>query len=149
AVALSVPGGSPVSVPANVTVPGGSSTVNFTMTTSGVTTNTPVTLTANLRGTIKTFTVTVTPPQIVGHVTLGEFGGSTAGMPISIQVRNPGSSTVLDTIAGTLDASGNFSVGTTRVGTFDVAVKASHWLRNLQSNVAFGSLGATGVSLTL
>jgi len=148
-VSLSVPGGSPATVPATLTVPGGSNTVNFTMTTSSVASNTNVTVTAILRGTTKTATVTLTPRQIQGHVNLGNWSGAIAGTPITIEVRTAGTTTVLDTINTTLDASGNFSVGTTRTGTFDVAIKASHWLKRNTASVSFGTTGASGINASL
>jgi hypothetical protein len=87
--------------------------------------------------------------QISGTVSLGNFAGPVAGTQVTVEVRNPGSSVVLDSYTATLDATGAFSVGTTRTGTYDVAIKASHWLRKAVRNVVFGANGASGVNATL
>jgi hypothetical protein len=83
-----------------------------------------------------------------GHVNLGDYGGPVAGQSVTIEVRNPGTPTVVKSYATTLDASGNFAVTTTLFGNYDVAVKASHWLRKL-AHVTFDRSGASSVSVTL
>ncbi len=60
-VTLSVPAGSPASVPASVTVPAGSAGVAFTVTTSSVSSSTPVTVTGTAGGVTRTAVLTVTP----------------------------------------------------------------------------------------
>lgn len=93
--------------------------------------------------------VIVVPGTISGTVTLGNYVGTVAGQTISIEVRSPGSITALDTYSTTLDSSGHFSVDTTRVGTFDVAIKASHWLRKVSGSVTFDATGANGIAVSL
>jgi len=93
--------------------------------------------------------VTIQQPQITGTVTLQNWLATRAGQPVTIEVRTAGTTTVLDTINTTLDASGNFSVNTSRTGTYDVAIKGSHWLKGLQTGVTFSSTGASGVNLSL
>jgi hypothetical protein len=137
------------SVPASVTVPGGASSVNYTITTSTVTADTSVNITATLRGVNKVGSTTVLAPRLSGHVTLGDFTGTVAGQQVTILVRNPGTTTTLDSYTTSLDASGNFSVITSRIGTFDVAIKGAHWLRKVVANVTFNAQGAAGVSPTL
>ncbi len=150
AVTLSVPGGSPASVPATVTVPNGATSVGFTLNSTPVTSDTAVTMTATLRTGTKTTSVTVLRPQVSGHVTLNDYLASPAGVPISVQIRQAGTQTVLATINTTLDASGNYTVPTTvGAGTYDVAIKASHWLRKKVANVVLGTTGSVGVNATL
>ncbi|HTQ09558.1 MAG TPA: PQQ-dependent sugar dehydrogenase, partial [Fimbriimonadaceae bacterium] len=72
-----------------------------------------------------------TTMTITGHVTLQQWLGPVAGQQITIGVRRPGSTTNLDTYTTTLDALGDFSVTTNRIGHYDVAIKASHWLRKV------------------
>lgn len=136
------------SVPATVTVPGGASTVNYPVTTTTVGADTSVTITATLRGVVKTGSTTVLAPRLSGTVTLGDLSVSPAGQQVTVEVRNVGSTTPLDSYTATLDASGAFTVITTRTGTFDVAVKGSHWLRKVTSAVSFTNPGAT-FSVTL
>jgi len=87
------------------------------------------------------------PATITGHVDLGEFGGAVSGTPLTLKVLQNGN--VLDTVNATLDANGNFSVQTTRVGTYDVQVKASHWLSSTQTSVTFTGSGASGLAYSL
>lgn len=84
-----------------------------------------------------------------GHVTLGNYSGAVAGRPTTVEVRMPGSTTALDTYSTNLDLSGSFSVATSRIGHFDVAIKSSHWLRKVTPSLSFGSGGAAGVSVSL
>lgn len=87
--------------------------------------------------------------NLSGHVTLGDFVGPVAGRQIRIEVRAPGTTTVLDSYTTTLDATGGFTVSTNRIGYYDVAIKSSHWLRAVVGNVAFGSGGANGLNVSL
>jgi hypothetical protein len=138
------------SVPATVTVPGGATSANYTITTSAVTSSTPVQITASLRGVNKPATTTVVPAgQLSGTVTLGGFTVSPAGRQVTIEIRNVGSTSPLQTAVVTLDGSGHFAMATSLVGTFDVAVKSSHWLRKRVANVTFTAAGASGVNATL
>jgi hypothetical protein len=51
-------------VPSSVTVPGGTTSVNFTINTSAVTASTPVTISASYGGVTRTATLTVTPSPL-------------------------------------------------------------------------------------
>jgi len=88
-------------------------------------------------------------PQLSGTIALGNLAGTAEGQPITVQVRLPGTTSVIDSYRTTLDAEGRFSVDTVRVGTYDVAIKASHWLRKVVRNVPFGPSGAGGVDAQL
>lgn len=87
---------------------------------------------------------------ITGTVTLQNFNGSIGGMPVTIELRSAGSSTPLETHSVQLDGSGNF-IFTTNLqhGTYDIAIKASHWLRKTVSNQSVGIFGASGVNASL
>lgn len=138
-------------VPATVTVPGGSATVNYSVTTQTVGSNTPITITASLRGVTRQANTTLVPAaaQVSGTVTLGDYTGTVAGRQVSVEIRNVGSSTVVQTGTATLNASGQYSITTSLNGNFDVFIKSSHWLRKVVSNVSITSSGATGVNATL
>ena len=75
--------GSPAFVPVNITIPAGATTGTFPVTTNYVSTATKGTITAFLNGSIKTTTITVTPPPTLLSVsvsaqTFGE-GGTALG----------------------------------------------------------------------
>lgn len=84
-----------------------------------------------------------------GHATLGDFTGVVSGRTVTVEVRTPGTTTVLDTYTRPLDASGNFTVNISRIGYYDVAVKSSHWLRRVIPSKSFDSGGANGISISL
>jgi hypothetical protein len=80
---------------------------------------------------------------------LDQYTGVVAGQTVTVEVRAPGSTTVLDTYTATLDLDGKFAVPTTRIGTFDVAIKTAHWLKHAIRNVGLGPTGASGLDFTL
>lgn len=87
---------------------------------------------------------------ISGTVALQNFSASTAGMSVTIEIRQPGSTTPLDTEIVPLDANGNFSTSTSVApGTYDIAVKTSHWLRQRLANQTITTAGAIGLSYSL
>ena len=89
------------------------------------------------------YMLTGTPSQLSGTVTLGDYVGSAQSQIVTIQVRNHGSTTPLDTYTAALDSTGHYSVTTVRSGTYDVSIQGAHWLRRVIPNVAFGSAGET------
>jgi len=86
---------------------------------------------------------------VSGNITLGSFSGTVSGTPVVFQLRTPGTSTVVATFNATLGTAGAFSFPSTLSGTYDVACKASHWLRERLSNVVIGTSGVSGLALTL
>jgi hypothetical protein len=98
-----------------------------------------------------TFAILWTPAyKVSGHVTLGDWAVSPAGVTVNIEVRTPNTLTVLESHAVVLDANGNYSFNTALpAGTYDVAAKASHWLRQTLQDVEFGFSGASGVDFSL
>jgi len=94
--------------------------------------------------------VLLTPVQpVAGTVALRNYAASAvAGTLATVDLRSPGSTTPLDSHVVALDSGGNFSFTTALpAGTYDVAVKASHWLRRTQHNVVVGSGGSLSFSL--
>ena len=73
-----------------------------------------------------------------GQVTLNDFtSGDPATIPVYVEIRAPGSTTALETHPVTLAADGTFSFDTAlAAGTYDISVKASHWLRKTLGSVA-------------
>lgn len=66
---------------------------------------------------------------IVGTVELQEYDGDKTLVPVTIEVREPGSTDALETHAVNLDSEGRYSFETLLRGTYDLSAKASHWLR--------------------
>lgn len=73
-----------------------------------------------------------------GVVELQDWEASTNGIPVVVEIRDSTGSTVLETRNTTLDANGEFNVGTTTRGDVTVAVKAPKWLNAFNNNMTFG-----------
>jgi hypothetical protein len=68
-------------------------------------------------------------------VDLQDYSADPTDTSVTIEIRNPGSTTPLETHIVLLD--GNlYAFGTTLEGTYDLAAKASHWLRHTRSSIA-------------
>ena len=72
---------------------------------------------------------------VEGTVTLQDFKGDPSRVPVTIEIRKPGTTTVVQTQTIRLKMDGTFQFCTTLAGTYDIAVKASHWLRKRIANV--------------
>jgi hypothetical protein len=98
-----------------------------------------------------TVSVVATASKIVsGHVTLQNFSVSPAGVNVTVEIRPVGSTTPLDTQVVPLDADGNFQMNTSVAdGTYDIAIKASHWLRSTHGSQVVAGTGLSGLSYSL
>lgn len=90
----------------------------------------------------------IQPGAIHGNVQLQDWLGAVGGTPIVIQVRDT-NGTVLETLNAVLDADGNFETNTTKRGTLDIVVKASHWLAKKLPNVEMTDFGSYGLAWSL
>jgi hypothetical protein len=97
----------------------------------------------------RAFTIPSPAHAVSGSVTLQNFLATPVGVPVTIVVRSPGSTTAIETHVVNLGAGGSFSFETTLVGTFDIAVKGSHWLRKRLQGVSIGSGGVSGLAFSL
>jgi hypothetical protein len=84
---------------------------------------------------------------VQAKVTLGEYAGS--AQPITLELRNPGSTTDISTVTLTPDGSGNVTWLLNQTGTYDIAFKASHWLKKVLHNVVLPNAGTANVNVTL
>jgi hypothetical protein len=85
-----------------------------------------------------------------GSVSLQNFTGAAATIPVEVEIYAAGTQNVLDSGNAILDANGQFVFATQLgSGTFDIRVKATHWLKKLVSSVVFSSSGASGVNFVL
>jgi hypothetical protein len=69
-----------------------------------------------------------------------------AGLAAEIEFRTPGTTDVVYAYPIVLEADGSYDAGNVASGTFDVAVKFSHWLRQVRPSVTFD--GAETVDFT-
>ncbi|MCS6831007.1 MAG: hypothetical protein NZ749_10235 [bacterium] len=75
---------------------------------------------------------------ISGKVELGDYGGNITTVPITVQLRRAGSTTPIRTVVLNLTSAGSYALPDVPDGNYDLAFKASHWLRKVVRNV-FGS----------
>lgn len=89
------------------------------------------------------FTAEVPNPAafVSGTVTLeGQLAAAVAGTKVTLDLRTPGTTTVIKTVALTLDAAGAYYLDPqVQTGTYDLAFKGSHWLRKIVPNVTLGT----------
>ncbi len=69
---------------------------------------------------------------INGSVSLPGYNGAAKSFTVSI--RNPGSTTALETHTVNVANNGTFTINTSRTGTFDVAIHGAHFLRQCLSS---------------
>jgi hypothetical protein len=72
---------------------------------------------------------------ISGVVTLSHYVGNVTTIPVTIIIRNAGTTTVVETHTVYLTSTGAYSFTTNLIGTFDLLFKASHWLQKKYPNV--------------
>lgn len=88
--------------------------------------------------------------NLSGAVTLQDFVGSVPGTTVSIEIHQAGSSAIAETLSATLGAGGTFTAPTTlSPGSYDIYIKASHWLRRKLAGVQVTTAGATGLTVSL
>lgn len=89
--------------------------------------------------------------RIQGHVNLQDYVAPVAGRAIRVEISPTGSAIPLETHIAILDGAGNFGFKTDTLapGSYDIYVKASHWLRQVRLGVAVGPGGAAGINYSL
>ncbi len=83
-----------------------------------------------------TLTVGASAHTVSGRVQLQDFGGNPADFSVTIEIRNPGDTTPLETHVVGLEDDSSYAFSTTLNGTFDVAAKVSHWLRQTRGGIS-------------
>jgi len=69
---------------------------------------------------------------------------------VTVQLYKAGTGTLVDTKTATLNSSGSFSISSQApIASYDVYVKASHWLRRKLTNQTFGTGALSGLSFSL
>ncbi|MEJ5253475.1 MAG: carboxypeptidase regulatory-like domain-containing protein [Chthonomonadetes bacterium] len=87
--------------------------------------------------------------RVSGRITLSDFGGSPAGVPVEAQLRPAGSTVPIHTTVLSLDDVGNYTLTDVEPGSYDIAFKASHWLRAVVRDVQVVNADVNGVDVTL
>jgi hypothetical protein len=86
------------------------------------------------------------PASISGNVALRSWTSPLTDQLITFEVREPGSTTVLQREVAGLSLNGDFSFGTALPpGSYDVTAKGDRWLRGKLQNVTFTASGASGL----
>ncbi|GMV90032.1 MAG: hypothetical protein AMXMBFR81_29620, partial [Chthonomonas sp.] len=84
-----------------------------------------------------------------GMVTLQDYVGEKTSVPVTIELRQPGTTTRVDGQVVFLSASGAFTFNTELVGTFDIVARAPRFLRARATNVVIGEQGVANLSFSL
>ncbi len=87
--------------------------------------------------------------NVSGRVTLGDFVASPEGVPVEAQLRASGSTEPLRTEILTLDGAGNYTLNDVEPGEYDIAFKASHWLRAVVKGIQVTDADVPGVDVLL
>jgi len=99
------------------------------------------------------YAVLITPTgtePVSGTVTLGNYPAGPNGVLVTVQLYDSGTTALVDSQNTTLDPSGSFTIQTgAPAGTYDVYVKASHWLRRRLANQTLGASGMSGLKFSL
>ncbi len=139
------------SVPASVTVSAGATQATFAVSTGAVSSQTTVTIQGSYGGGTASADLTVVPEQALAGVgQLQDYAGDRTQVPITLEIRNPGTTTVVQSLTIHLDSSGGFRVrSSVAPGTYDLAFKGATWLRKVLKNVTIAANGASGLSFSL
>ncbi|MGC8784733.1 MAG: carboxypeptidase regulatory-like domain-containing protein [Armatimonadota bacterium] len=85
--------------------------------------------------------------SVSGNVELRDFGGDITQVPVTVELRQDGN--VVRTATVSLDSGGNYSIPAVLPGTYDLAFKASHWLRVVVTGVVVDEADVTDVNVSL
>lgn len=119
-----------LSVPASLVVAPGQSSVPFTALARPVGSAATANVTARMGGGEATAAIQVIPLSVRGSVSYSDVPLMwDPTRPIEVRFREPGTTTTFETLEITPGPDGGFALPAPRETAFDVAVKASHWLR--------------------
>jgi hypothetical protein len=94
------------------------------------------------------FVVGSSMANVSGTLGLQSYTGTIA-RNFTLELRNPGTTTVVESHNFSAINNGAFTIATTQRGTFDVAIKGAHFLRGVIPNVNITNAGVSGLSLSL
>ncbi|MCS6829736.1 MAG: carboxypeptidase-like regulatory domain-containing protein [Armatimonadota bacterium] len=85
--------------------------------------------------------------RISGVIELRDYEGDVTQVPVSVQLRQNGMPVRTETVY--IDAAGNYTITDVEPGVYDLAFKASHWLRVVVRGVEVTSADITGIDASL
>lgn len=85
------------------------------------------------------------PGVITGIVDLEDYAGEVSDPNVKFELRSPGSTTPVESFETTLYPGGRYILLTSHRGTYDVACKASHWLRRVAAEQSIADAGIVGL----
>lgn len=86
---------------------------------------------------------------VSGTLNLQDYVGDVTAPVVRVEFRDPSTGQTVESHETRLNSLKEFSVRTTLVGTYDVYIKASHWLRKKLPGIVITSSGASGLSASL
>lgn len=89
--------------------------------------------------------------NVTGTVEYQDYLPPTNPRPATFEFRTPGTTTVVYSVGLSFGGGGpkGFTIGVSLIGTYDVAVKGSNWLRKVIPNVVITPTGASGLVFSL
>lgn len=93
------------------------------------------------------FILRFTAYSVRGQVALQDYGGDVSRVPVTVELRQGG--VVVRTETVPLDAQGRYRLTGVAPGTYDLAFKASHWLRRVAPGVVVVDSDVDGVDVSL
>ncbi|MBX7132041.1 MAG: tandem-95 repeat protein [Fimbriimonadaceae bacterium] len=97
-----------------------------------------------------TFDVVPGDTTLSGFVSLQDYAGVASGIPLTIELRQLGTNTVVGTWPAILGANSRFALASgLPTGTYDVVVKASHWLARRYNGIHIGAANPAEITVSL
>ena len=94
------------------------------------------------------FTVGPSTVAVSGTITLQSYTG-TPNVPITMQLRTPGTTTVIESYNLNVHNGSTFSINTAQRGNFDIAFKGTPFMRKVLTNVSITNSGVSGLTPSL
>ncbi len=91
----------------------------------------------------------ILPPgfSVSGTVTLSDFGGDITQVPVDVELRRGGM--VVRSESVSLNSEGGYTLSDVEPGEYEIAFKASHWLRVVVPGIVVSGADVTGVDVSL
>lgn len=86
---------------------------------------------------------------ISGRVELQDYRGDVTVVPVVVEIRSAGNPNPIRTVTLNLTSAGNYTITDVSNGNYDLAFKASHWLRRVVRNVQVNNANVSGVNASL
>jgi hypothetical protein len=96
----------------------------------------------------KQFTLGASPVSVSGTITLQSYPSATT-VPVTMQLRMPGTTTVIESYNLNVHSGSTFSINTVQRGAFDIAFKGTPFMRKVLPNVNISNSGISGLAPSL